>query len=61
MSLVGRSLLPPLDVGVVVEIGEEDDEGDCVTDEGVVHPLWEVAVDVERVDGVDYGQTKLEL
>jgi hypothetical protein len=26
-----------------------------------VHPLWEVAVNVERMDGVDYCKTELKL
>jgi hypothetical protein len=26
-----------------------------------VHPLWEVAVDVEGVESVDDGQTELQL
>ena len=44
-----------------VEVGEEDDEGGGVGYEGVVHPLGEVAVDVERVHAVDDGQGELEL
>ena len=34
-------------VRVDVEVGEEDDKGGCVANESVVHPLREVAVDVE--------------
>lgn len=51
----------PLDVCVVVEVGEEQDERDGVRDERVVHPLGEVAVDVQGVDGVDDGQAELQL
>ena len=48
-------LLPPLlDVSVEVEVGEEDDEGDGIADERVVHPFGEVTVDVDGMDSVDY-------
>ena len=48
-------LLPPLlDVSVEVEVGEEDDEGDGVADERVVHPFGEVTVDIDGMDSVDY-------
>lgn len=44
-----------------VEVGEEDDEGDGVANQSPVHPLGEIAVDVEGMDGVDYGKTELQL
>ena len=46
---------------MVVEVGEEQDEGDGVSDEREVHPFGKVAVNVERVDGVDDGQAELQL
>ena len=50
-----------LDVGLDVEVGEETYEGEGVANQGVVHPLGEVTVDVERVDSVDYRKTELKL
>ena len=44
-----------------VEVGEENDEGRGIRNEGVVHPLGEVAVDVQRVHAVESSATKLEL
>lgn len=48
-------------VGLVVEVAEEDDEGDGVADEGVVHPVGEVAVDVQGQSRVAYGDVELDL
>lgn len=48
-------------VGLVVEVAEEDDEGDGVADEGVVHPVGEVAVDVEGQGRVANGDVELDL
>lgn len=48
-------------VGLVVEVAEEDDEGDGVADEGVVHPVGEVAVDVEGQGRVADGDMELDL
>ena len=48
-------------VGLVVEVAEEDDEGDGVADEGIVHPVREVAVDVEGQGRVADGDVKLDL
>lgn len=48
-------------VGLVVEVAEEDDEGDGVADEGVVHPVGEVAVDVEGQGCVADGDVELNL
>ncbi len=44
-----------------VEVGEEDDEGYSVPNESIVHPFGEVAVNVERVDGMHDGQSELQL
>ncbi len=44
-----------------VEVGEEDDERYSITNESIVHPFGEVAVNVERVDGMHDGQTELQL
>ena len=66
-SLLSLSLLSPpltsplLDVSVDIEVGEEDDEGSGIAYKCEVHPLWEVAVDVERVERMDDGQTELQL
>ena len=66
-SLGGLLLSPPsfspalFDVRLDVEVGEETDEGEGVANQSVVHPLWEVAVNVERMDGVDYCKTELKL
>ena len=61
--LLPPSLPPPslLYVGLDVEVGEETDEGEGVANQSVVHPLGEVAVNVERVDSVDYCKTELKL
>lgn len=48
-TLPGLPPLVSLDVRLVVEVGEEEDEGDGVGNERVVHPLGEVTVDVQRV------------
>lgn len=48
-------------VRLVVEVAEEDDEGDGVADEGVVHPVREVAVDVEGQGRVADGDVELDL
>lgn len=48
-------LLPTLDVSVDIEVGEEDNKGDGVPNEGIVHPLGEVAVNVEGVHSMDDG------
>lgn len=48
-------------VGLVVEVAEEDDEGDGVADEGVVHPVREVTVDIERQGRVADGDVELYL
>lgn len=48
-------------VGLVVEVAEEDDEGDGVADEGIVHPVREVAVDVEGQGCVADGDVELDL
>ena len=44
-----------------VEVGEEDDERDGVTNQCPVHPLGEVAVNVEGVDTMDDRKTELQL
>lgn len=48
-----------LDVGLDVEVGEEAYEREGIADEGIVHPLGKVTVDVERVNSVNDGQTEL--
>lgn len=48
-------------VGLVVEVAKEDDEGDGVADEGVVHPVGEVAVDVQGQCRVANGDVELDL
>lgn len=50
-----------LDVGVDVKVGKETDEGEGVANQSVVHPLGEVAINVERVDSMDYCETELKL
>ena len=52
---------PPLAVGMNVEVSEENNEGRGIRDEGVMHPLGEVAVDVQGVHTVQSGSTKLQL
>ena len=49
------------DVGVDVEVCEEDDERYGIAYQAVVHPLGEVAVNVEGMAGVDDGQSELQL
>ena len=44
-----------------VEVSEENNEGRGIRDEGVMHPLGEVAVDVQGVHTVQSGSTKLQL
>ena len=38
-----------------VEVSKENDERGSIANESVVHPLREVAVNVERVHAVDDG------
>lgn len=55
-------LLPStLDVGLDVEVGEQDDEGYGIAYQRVVHPFWKVAVDVQGMNSVDYSKAELEL
>ncbi len=44
-----------------VEVGEENNERNGVTNQAVMHPLGKVAVDVQRMGGMDDGQRKLQL
>lgn len=39
-------------VCVVVEVGEEDDEGHCIANQGPLHPEGELAASVEGVASV---------
>ena len=50
-----------LDVCVEVEVGEEYDKGCSIANECVVHPLREVAINVERMECMNDGQTELKL
>lgn len=65
-AAVGRGL-PSLQPGgfapvsVVVEVGEKDDEGDGVADQGPLHPGGERAARVEGVAGVADGHVELDL
>lgn len=49
-----------LPVGLVIEVGEEDDEGDCVCDKRPLHPGREWAARVERVSGMADCHMKLD-
>ena len=44
-----------------VEIGEENNEGDGVAYQSVLHPLGEVAINVESICSVDDAQRELQL
>lgn len=48
-------------VSVVVEVGEEDDESDGVTDQSPLHPGWEWAAGVEGVSSMANGHVELDL
>lgn len=48
-------------VSVVVEVGEEDDEGDSVANQSPLHPEGERAACVEGVAGVPDGHVELDL
>lgn len=48
-------------VSVVVEVGEEDDEGDSVADQSPLHPGREWAACVEGVASVADGHVELDL
>lgn len=48
-------------VRVVVEVGEEDDEGDSITDQSPLHPGREWAACVEGVASVADGHMELDL
>lgn len=64
LARFGRGGLAPgllAAVGLVVEVAKEDDEGDGVADEGIVHPVREVAVDVEGQGRVADGDVELDL
>lgn len=58
----GRSLAAGLPtVRLVIEIAEEDDEGEGVSNQTPVHPLRERAVRVQRQSRVANGDMKLDL
>lgn len=59
LTLMRRRRLAP--VRVVVEVSEEDDEGDGVADQGPLHPVGERAARVEGVAGVADGHVELDL
>ena len=44
-----------------VEVCKEKDEREGIANQNVVHPLGEVAINVERVEGMDDGKGELEL
>lgn len=48
-------------VCVVVEVGEEDDEGDSVADQSPLHPARERTAGVEGVASVADGHVELDL
>lgn len=48
-------------VSMVVEVGEEDDEGDSVADQSPLHPGREWATCVEGVAGVADSNMELDL
>lgn len=48
-------------VSVVVEVGEEDDEGDSIADQSPLHPGREWAACVEGVASVADGHMELDL
>lgn len=50
-----------LDVGMNVEVSEEDDKGSGVAKQGIMHPLWEVAVNVKGMTAMDERSCKLRL
>lgn len=54
-------LASSLNISMDVKVGKEDYEGDGISNEAVVHPLGEVAVNVQRVSGMDDGQGELKL
>ncbi len=54
-------LLALLDVCLNIEVSEESNEGDGISNESIVHPLGKVAVNVERVEGMYNGETELQL
>lgn len=58
---LGRFVPRMLAVRLVVEVGEEDDEGDGIADECPLHPSGERTACVERVGGVADGDVELDL
>ena len=50
-----------LDVRMNVEVSEEDDKGSGVAKQGIVHPLWKVAVNVKGMTAVNECSCKLQL
>lgn len=46
---------------MIVEVGEEDDEGDRVANQSPLHPSRERAATVERVAGMANGHVELDL
>lgn len=49
------------DVAVIVEVAEEDDEGDAVTKHECVHGIWEVTICKKVVTRVQQEHHKLNL
>lgn len=54
-------LLPPVEVALIVEVTEEDDQGDAVTEHQQVHGVGEVALCEQVVAGVQEEEHKLHL
>lgn len=46
---------------MIVEVGEEDDEGDSIANQSPLHPAGKWAASVERITGVADGYMKLDL
>lgn len=46
---------------MVVEVGEEDDEGDSIANQSPLHPAGKLAARVEGVASVSNGHMELDL
>ena len=58
---VTRSESLLFDVGMNVEVSKKDDKGSGVAKQSVVHPLWEIAVNVKGMTAMNERSCKLYL
>lgn len=61
LCLCSRTSFTFLNIRLNIEVSEEDNERNSISNQSVVHPLGKITVNVERVNCMYNGQTKLQL